>query len=158
MSASFEDAALLQLCAAGSAVAVAQLLACGASASCCDADGFSALHSAAWADHAMVVRLLLEHGADVDAVDSGSSETSLHLAAKHGASQSCALLLGAGAQLQLEDGSGATALTEALRKHIFPIAPHEAKELYREGHHVKDSVLTRQSGHALRAESIGSRQ
>ena len=36
-----------------------------------------------------------------------------------------------------------------MRKHIFPIAAHEAKELYKECHNVKDSVLTRQSGESM---------
>ena len=40
-------------------------------------------------------------------------------------------------------------LIAALRKHIFPIATHEAKELYKEGHDMKDSVLTRQSGESM---------
>lgn len=48
-----------------------------------------------------------------------------------------------------DNGSGAEVLIEALRKYIFPIAAHEAKELYKEGHNMKDSVLTRQSGESM---------
>ena len=41
------------------------------------------------------------------------------------------------------DGAGGDLLLEEMRKHIFPVAQHEAKALYKEGHNVKGGVLTR---------------
>ena len=48
-----------------------------------------------------------------------------------------------------EDGTGGEKLLDAMRKHIFPIAQYEAKELYKEGHKTREGVLTRQSGESM---------
>ena len=47
------------------------------------------------------------------------------------------------------DGYGGRMLLEEMRKHIFPVAQHEAKALYKEGHNVKDGALTRQNGESM---------
>ena len=47
------------------------------------------------------------------------------------------------------DGSGLDTLIEKMSRHTFPIAQHESKELYREGHKTRDGALTRQNGESM---------
>jgi hypothetical protein len=113
---------ILHLCAIGHLDSVALLLSHRASADCRDEDGFSALHCASWANQHEVVALLVEHGAVVNAVHSSTGETPLHLAAKHGANETCALLIGSGAYLGAQDHAGATPLMCALEREHRDVA------------------------------------
>ena len=80
------------------------------------ADGTTALHAAAGAGHANIVRLLVEHGADALVVDA-SLATPLHLVAQAGHGLCVKALLDAGADPEGRDSAGATplALAEAAR-------------------------------------------
>ena len=49
------------------------------------------------------------------------------------------------------DGTGIDTLMNKMSRHIFPIAQHEAKELYREGHKTRDGLLTRQGGESMQS-------
>lgn len=59
--------------------------------------GWTCLHEAAFANHPEVVRLLLEHGADTNALVGYSMKTPLMQAAKNGSSKVCQMLLECGA-------------------------------------------------------------
>lgn len=74
------------------------------------------LHSAAGANHAEMVTLLLESGAEVDARDA-YSETPLHYAAREGAAESARLLIAAGADINTKNDSGSTPMTFATNQH-----------------------------------------
>lgn len=73
-------------------------------------DGFSALITAAWGGNAGAVRLLLEHGAIVDAGASTPSPGALHAAASRGCAGSTEALLLAGADPLRVDARASTAL------------------------------------------------
>ena len=73
-------------------------------------DGFSALVTAAWSGNAGAVRLLLEHGAIVDAGASMPSPGALHAAASRGCAGSTEALLLAGADPLRVDARASTAL------------------------------------------------
>ena len=115
-------ATILHLCAIGHLDSVALLLSHRASADCRDEHGFSALHCASWANQHEVVALLVEHGAVVNAVHSRTGEIPLHLAAKYGANEACALLIGSGAYLDAQDHTGATPLMCALEREHRDVA------------------------------------
>lgn len=81
--------------------------------------GDLALQGAAYGGGTEVVKLLLDRGADVNAVNTGSGgngETALHSATRSGASSAevVALLLGDGASLNAQDSYGETPLMLAL--------------------------------------------
>ena len=62
-----------------------------------DYEGFTALMRAARADRQETVALLMDHGADVDALALESGQTALQIAAEHGSKQTVALLIKRGA-------------------------------------------------------------
>jgi ankyrin repeat protein len=70
------------------------------------------LHGAALRDHPGMLALLLEHGADVSAVDKNGC-TALHYAATFRNTKSALFLLGRGASAALADNAGLTALHNA---------------------------------------------
>jgi ankyrin repeat protein len=92
----------LDACADGDADSVASLLAeQPALATAVDErrphGGWTVLHTAAFAGHAPVVRLLLEHGADPHAREAGDNTTPLHWAAARSDPDTVRALLDAGA-------------------------------------------------------------
>ena len=46
---------------------------------------------------------------------------------------------------------GYTKLNEAILKHIFPVARHESKQLYKEGHKVREGVFVRQGCESMQS-------
>ena len=73
------------------------LLQAGANINARDEAGFTPLHDAALAGNAGAVRLLLEHGADINAADKDSGATALYMAATMGREEVVTLLLEKGA-------------------------------------------------------------
>ena len=95
----------IDVCAAGDAESVAALLARHPALATAVDDrrphgGWTALHTAAFAGHAPVVRLLLEHGADPHAREAGDNTTPLHWAAARSDLATVRALLDAGAEAQ----------------------------------------------------------
>lgn len=78
-----------------------------------DAFGWTALMHAADAGHGDVVGLLLDAGANPNALNS-AQETALHLAARQGRSDVARLLLATGAEFELRDAEGRTPLFMAI--------------------------------------------
>jgi uncharacterized protein len=79
-------------------------------------DGFTALHLAAFFGHAEAVRLLLDHGADPNAVATSAQigpVQPLHSAAATGRLECARLLLARGADVNARQGGGLTALHAA---------------------------------------------
>jgi len=81
-------------------------------------EGWTPLHFASREGQMEMVRLLIEHGADVnaqiDTYQNYSGTTSLHLAAAYGHKSVVELLLANGADINRRDGEGNTALHRAL--------------------------------------------
>jgi ankyrin repeat protein len=75
--------------------------------------GQTALMAAAAGDHADVVRLLIDAGADVDATD-WAGDTALHGAALRGATEAIEALVALGANLEARNAAGQTPLELAL--------------------------------------------
>lgn len=93
-----------EACVAGDSTALRELLAAsGTLATAADERrphaGWTGLHSAAFAGHAGVVRLLLDHGADPNAREAGDNTTALHWAVARGDLDTVRALLDAGADV-----------------------------------------------------------
>jgi len=97
---------------AGRADSAAALVAAGADVDAVDAIGFTALFEAARDRRAEVVDVLIEAGADVDhvAFENGMSLTAVHLAAIGGDAGIVRRIAAAGANLDRQGVTGATAL------------------------------------------------
>ena len=53
--------------------------------------------------------------------------------------------------IDLMDTEQLRALMKAMVEHIFPVARHEAKALYKEGHKTHEGVFTRQNGESMQS-------
>jgi uncharacterized protein len=92
---------------------VALLLAKGARLEARGDNGEGPLHDAALGGSPEVITLLLDHGAAIDAPDRESGATPLMIAASLGRAGAVAVLLRRGANPQLRDHAGHTALDRA---------------------------------------------
>lgn len=97
------------------AARVAALIADGADVDELDPNGDAPLVMAAYLGHTEVVKLLLEAGADVTAVDPGMKATALHAAAYAGRTEAAALLIQHGIDINRQGPkNGYTALHDAI--------------------------------------------
>lgn len=87
-----------------------RLLAAGAHVEAVDKGGYSALMLAASNNHAALIELLHEHGADLNRQENTNGDSALIWAAKLGHTQSVSVLLSLGADASLRDHRGKTAL------------------------------------------------
>ncbi|CAH2104526.1 unnamed protein product [Euphydryas editha] len=81
-------------------------------------DGYTALHLAAFNNHAEVAELLVRGGARPD-LQNANLQTALHLAVERQHTQIVRLLIANGANLNICDKDGDTPLHEALRHHTL---------------------------------------
>ncbi|XP_041968079.1 E3 ubiquitin-protein ligase MIB1 isoform X2 [Aricia agestis] len=81
-------------------------------------DGYTALHLAAFNNHAEVAELLVRGGARLD-LQNANLQTALHLAVERQHTQIVRLLIAHGANLNICDKDGDTPLHEALRHHTL---------------------------------------
>jgi ankyrin repeat protein len=94
---------------------VKRLIAEGVNVSELDANGDAPLVMAAYKGYTEVVRLLLEAGADVAAVDPGMKATALHAAAYAGRTEAAKLLIEYGIDIDRQGpNNGYTALHDAI--------------------------------------------
>lgn len=93
---------------------VESLLRKGISAAIEDSAGYTALHYAARNGHYEVCKVLLENGADVNALTRSGHATALHRAATQDHSEIVKLLLNKGADPNIGDADGYTALHRAV--------------------------------------------
>lgn len=84
-----------------------------------DPDGYAAIHHAADGGDSDCLHALLQAGCCVDLATGVGNDTALHLAAEAGCSANVALLIEAGANVQLTNRRGYTALHLAARSHCL---------------------------------------
>ncbi|RSM12328.1 hypothetical protein CEP52_002549 [Fusarium oligoseptatum] len=108
---------------------VQRLLEKGANVAAQSSDGWAALYLAVYYKQPEVVRLLLEHGADVDQKNKDidwrrpmGGVTALHAAAEIGSEVMARLLIKAGADVRATDGDGMTALYKAVSNGCASLA------------------------------------
>jgi ankyrin repeat protein len=123
------------------------------------ADGFTALHFAAFFGKPGAAQLLVGRGADVDAVGMGwMTGTALHSAAAGRHRDVVALLLEAGANPDLRQSHGWTALHSAAQNGdadmIELLLVHGARRDVRNDDGVTPAELARREGHARIAERL----
>jgi ankyrin repeat protein len=82
---------------------VRQVLDLGTNPDARDVDGGTSLQWGAWYGHDEIVSILLEYGADVNAIDSTSGRSALHEAAEHGNLSTVKILLQRGADVDARD-------------------------------------------------------
>lgn len=82
---------------------VKQVLDLGTNPDARDVDGGTSLQWAAWYGYDEIVAILLNHGADVNAVDDTSGKGALHEAAEHGNLSTAKILLQRGADVDAKD-------------------------------------------------------
>lgn len=85
------------------------------------ADGRTALHFACFRANSAVVRMLINKGADCNALTENSRETPLHIAVGRGNLTITRILLNHGAALEAEDEDGSTALSLACLGGYFDL-------------------------------------
>jgi ankyrin repeat protein len=107
--------ALMKAVQHNDAAAVKRLIAEGVNVSELDSNGDAPLVMAAYKGYTEVVRLLLEAGADVAAVDPGMKATALHAAAYAGRTEAAKLLIEYGIDIDKQGPkNGYTALHDAI--------------------------------------------
>jgi uncharacterized protein len=107
--------ALMEAVQRNDAAAVKNLIASGVNVSELDAHRDAPLVMAAYLGHTEIVRMLLEAGADVKAVDPGMQATALHAAAYAGRTDAARLLIEHGIEIDKQGPkNGYTALHDAI--------------------------------------------
>jgi ankyrin repeat protein len=106
---------LMQAVESADVARVKSLLAAGADPSKPTRNGDAPLVMAAYLGHAEIVRLLLEAGADITAVDPGMKATALHAAAYAGRTEAAKVLIEHGIEIDKQGPkNGYTALHDAI--------------------------------------------
>ena len=106
---------LMRAVKSNNAAQVAKLIEQGAEVSRADANGDSPLIMAAYKGYTEIVKLLLEAGADVAALDPGMKATALHAAAYAGHAEAARLLIAHGIDVNAQGPyNGYTALHDAI--------------------------------------------
>jgi ankyrin repeat protein len=115
--------ALMQAVQRNDVTRVRELIAQGVDVSELDASQDAPLVMAAYKGHTEIVRLLLEAGADVTAVDPGMKATALHAAAYAGRADAARLLVGHGIEIDKQGPyNGYTALHDAIWQNNIDVA------------------------------------
>lgn len=103
--------------------AVRKLVEQGANVDELEPNGDAPLVMAAYLGHAEIVRLLLDAGADVKAVDPGMKATALHAAAYAGRTEAAKLLVAGGIDIDKQGPyNGYTALHDAIWQNNVDVA------------------------------------
>jgi ankyrin repeat protein len=122
----FGNSPLITAVQSGSEQTVYRLVSCGAQVNLRDAEGFTALHHASKGGtgcprktgvYCRMIQVLLDGGADVNAVCMKDGSTALHMAAKAGHFKIVVLLLRCGAFYDLKDVWGFTPLHRTITKN-----------------------------------------
>ncbi len=115
--------ALMRAIESNDAAAVRKLIGQGANVDELTSSGDAPLVMAAYLGHAEIVRLLLEAGADVKAVDPGMKATALHAAAYAGRTEAAKLLVQGGIDIDRQGPyNGYTALHDAIWQNNVEVA------------------------------------
>ena len=115
--------ALMKAVQANDAAAVKKLIAQGANVNELDASGDAPLVMAAYQGRTEIVKLLLEAGADVAAVDPGMKATALHAAAYAGRTEAARLLIEYHIDIDKQGPfNGYTALHDAIWQNNVEVA------------------------------------
>lgn len=86
-----------------------------------DYSGYTALHYGARNGHNKICKLLLENGANVNALTRSGQATALHRAATQGHNEIAEFLLKSGANPNIRDADGYTALHRAVISNSVPV-------------------------------------
>ncbi len=158
------SAALVTAATTGDVAAARGLLAGGADSNSRDANGYSALNWAALNGHLDIAKLLIDHGADVNAHDNPKRLTPLMNAAGMGHDDIAELLVSRGADVNVLDATGAQALLWArarARSSLMTfLLAHGADPLPELGKEYgsPQSCYMRQGDHILLTGHIGKRR
>lgn len=115
--------ALMKAIEKNDAAAVQKLIAQGANVDELEPNGDAPLVMAAYLGHSEIVRMLLEAGADVKAVDPGMKATALHAASYAGRTEAAKLLVQHGIEIDKQGPyNGYTALHDAIWQNNVDVA------------------------------------
>jgi ankyrin repeat protein len=115
--------ALMKAIEKNDTAAVQKLIAQGANVDELEPNGDAPLVMAAYLGHSEIVRMLLEAGADVKAVDPGMKATALHAASYAGRTEAAKLLVQYGIEIDKQGPyNGYTALHDAIWQNNVDVA------------------------------------
>eukprot|EP00435_Cladocopium_sp_Y103_P009077 s4455_g2.t1 len=117
-----EDERMMTAAREDDTIGLEQLLKCPRSPNTRDAEGMTPLYHAAECGHVEPMRLLVESGAEIDALSTGLRMAPLHMAAVHAHLEAVCFLVENGAQKDLRDARRATPLKLAVHYGHVDIA------------------------------------